>query len=67
MLAKEADSLKSGDKVVTFNGPYTQHCFVMSVSRGRDSIRWVEYKWMPPGIKERKFGCKKHMSVYLPK
>lgn len=67
MLAKEADKLEAGDRVVTYNGPYIQQAYVTRVERGKGSIRWVSYKWMPPGIKKWKFGCKRHMSVYLPR
>jgi len=67
VLAKDADTLKVGDKIVTFNGPYIQHGFVTGVTRGKGSIRWIEYKWRPPGTLEWKFGCKRHVSVYLPK
>ena len=67
MLAKEADSLKSGNKVITLNGPYTQQAYVISVGKDSKGIRRIEYKWKPPGTKDWKFGCKRHMSVYLPK
>jgi len=66
MLAKEADKLRNGDRVLTRNGPYTQQAYVISVVKDGKGIRWIEYKWVAPDTGGWKFGCKRHMSVYLP-
>ena len=64
MKALEADNLKQGDPVMTFNGQYTQQGEVRRVSRDHRGVRWVHYRWTRPSG-EIGFGCKRHVSVYL--
>ncbi len=64
MLAKEADQLKKGDRVLAFNGPYTQDAVVVSVRKDHRGVRWIWYKWTTNG-KEHEVE-KRHNSVYLP-
>ena len=65
MFAKEADKLKQGDKVITFNGPYQQNAIVVRVEKDYRGIRWITYTWRTkenrPITRE-----KRHVSVYLP-
>jgi len=64
MNAKEADQLKPGDKVVAFNGPYTQRATVVSVRKDYRNIRWIKYTWVNPKGKKMDYE-KRHMSVFL--
>ena len=64
MYAKEADQLKTGDKVVAFNGPYTQDGHVIAVKKDHRGVRWVSYWWKTNG--KRFSAMKRHNSVYLP-
>lgn len=64
MLAKEADQLKKGDRVLAHNGPYTQDAIVIRVRTDHRGIRWIWYKWITKG---KEFDAeKRHNSVYLP-
>ena len=64
MLAREADQLKKGDRVLALNGSYTQDSIVVSVMKDHRNVRWITYKWVRKG--ETYFGRKRHNSVYLP-
>ena len=66
MLAKEADRLKKGDKVITYNGPYTQNGTVTSVRKDHHNVRWIGYWWTNPKGQKLSYE-KRHNSVYLPK
>lgn len=65
MLAKEADTLKRGDKVITRNGPYTQNAIVISVRKDHRNVRWISYWWTAPRGQKLSYE-KRHNSVYLP-
>lgn len=65
MLAKEADALKVGDKVLAYNGPYEQNATVVSVRKDYRGFRWVAYTWLNPRG-QRLSSVKRHNSVYLP-
>ena len=65
MLAKEADQLKRGDRVLAYNGPYTQDAQVVKVTKDHRNVRWIEYHWQSPNGSHH-FGMKRHNSVYLP-
>ena len=64
MLAKEADELKRGDRVLAYNGPYTQDAKVISVEKDYRGVRWISYWWERKGNKYSM--VKRHNSVYLP-
>lgn len=64
MFAKEADALKKGDKVFTFNGVYRQEGTVLNVRKDHRGVRWIDYFWVNPKG-DRLEGCKRHNSVYL--
>ncbi len=64
MLAKEADQLKRGDRVLAFNGPYTQDAHVISIRTDHRGVRWVSYWWETKGKQLQ--AEKRHNSVYLP-
>ena len=66
MLAREADALKEGDKVLTFNGIYTQYGNVLEVQKDHRGVRWIYYSWKSPDGKLHTHGRKRHNSVYLP-
>ena len=65
MFAKDADRLKPGDKVFTFNGPYRQDARVEKVTKDHRGIRWIDYSWINPKGEQMGYS-KRHMSVYLP-
>jgi len=64
MYAKEADQLRRDDKVLAFNGPYTQHGNVIDVKKDHRGIRWICYWWETKGKTFQ--ATKRHNSVYLP-
>lgn len=64
MFAYEADQLKKGDRVLAFNGPYTQDSKVVSVVKDHRNVRWITYEWVRKGTIY--VGRKRHNSVYLP-
>jgi len=64
MLAKEADQLKRGDRVLAYNGPYEQDSKVISVEKDYRGVRWISYWWERKGKKYS--SVKRHNSVYLP-
>ena len=65
MLAREADRLRRGDKVLAKNGPYTQDAVVISVRTDHRGVRWISYWWNSPKGKVLSYE-KRHNSVYLP-
>jgi hypothetical protein len=65
LSAKEADSLKEGDAVITFNGLYQQNAKVNGVEKDYRGVRWITYQWTAPNG-EVKVRSKRHNSVYLP-
>ena len=64
MTAKEADNLKYGSNVITFNGRYQQTGQVSRVTKDHGGVRWIEYHWTAPNGSHH-FGKKRHNSVYL--
>lgn len=66
MLAKQADNLNKGDKVITKNGIYQQNSFVICVEKDRRNVRWIYFYWIN-SKGERVDRYKRANSVYLPK
>jgi len=64
MTAKEWDNLKKGDKVMTFNGSYTQNGIVDDKWRDAKGMRWVKYHWFLRGVFQN-WGSKRYISVHL--
>ena len=64
MLAKEADQLKRGDRVLAKNGPYTQDSKVVTVWKDHRNVRWITYEWVRKGVPY--VAEKRHNSIYLP-
>ena len=65
MFAKEADQLKHGDRVLAYNGPYTQDATVVAVRKDHRGVRWISYTWLNPRGQRLSY-TKRHNSVYLP-
>ncbi|MBA7499334.1 hypothetical protein ES704_02074 [subsurface metagenome] len=65
MLAKEADQLKKGDRVLARNGPYTQDATVLCVRKDTRGNRWISYQWRNPKGQLMR-SEKLYNSVYLP-
>lgn len=64
MTTKEWGSLKGGDKVLVYNGPYTQHGIVDKKWRDEKGMRWVQYHWFLRGVFQS-WASKRYLSVYL--
>jgi len=66
MTAKEWDNLKKGDKVVAYNGPYTQNGAVDKKWKDVKGMRWVKYHWFRNGVFQN-WAAKRYLSVHLGK
>jgi len=64
MKAKEFDKLQIGDRVLTFNGGYTQNGVVTRKEVDLKGMRWVGFRWIAPN-KQIRFGIKRYVSVHL--
>ncbi len=64
MTAKEWDNLKIGDKVIAFNGPYTQHGIVDTKWKESKGMRWVRFHWFLHEVFQG-WTSKRYLSVHL--
>ena len=64
MTAKEWDALQKDDKVLAFNGLYTQYGIVDKKWKDAKGMRWVEYHWFLRGVFQN-WASKRYISLEL--
>lgn len=64
MNTNDWDNLRKGDKIIAYNGVYTQHGVVAEKWRDKKGMRWVKYFWFRNGVFQN-WASKRYLSVHL--